>query len=360
MGWHGIIHGGITSGIIDDLFAQYCHIEAPELFALTKMLQVHFLKPAFPDEVLFARITKTSLERSDDGDRNKRLWVQGHIDAFRNNDFITVAKAEALFVLCKQLPEQPKVGSLLPRERAFERMPQELWKMVIEYLPSLSGRYVAEVFGFKLEERHQKHADVWHSMFREKDTWTLIAIRQGLNPFVVGDGLHTLYNDPKQPAYLCLLTGDKTRNIRHDKMKLLTSLREHHFNENGEVVFHDSKIILNIEEALYNPFFITSTPEKLFSCQKNRLRSASLYYTDSQYALQEIGPGNIIGIRQQVSTFARCIFYMWHYSETPKRDVIKAKASAVFSASKLPTYISSLSHRVQIQWGQHPWVGVGE
>jgi hypothetical protein len=98
--------------MIDDLFAQYCHIEAPELFTLTKMLQIHFVKPAFPDEVLFARITKTSPlpERSNGGERNKRLWVQGHIDAVRNNEIITVAKAEALFVLCKQLPEQLKVG----------------------------------------------------------------------------------------------------------------------------------------------------------------------------------------------------------------------------------------------------------
>jgi hypothetical protein len=80
-------------------------------------------------------------------------------------------------------------------------------------------------------------------MFREEDTWTLITTRQGLNPFLSGDDIHILYNGPNQPAYICLSTGDKTRNIRHDKMKLLKSLREHHFNENGEVVFHDPKII---------------------------------------------------------------------------------------------------------------------
>jgi hypothetical protein len=90
-------------------------------------------------------------------------------------------------------------------------------------------------------------------MFREEDTWTPIAVRQGLNPFLSGDDLNILHNDPKQPAYICLSTGDKTRNIGHDKMKLLKSLREHHFNKNGEVVFYDSKIILNIAEALYNP-----------------------------------------------------------------------------------------------------------
>jgi hypothetical protein len=70
-----------------------------------------------------------------------------------------VAKAEALFILCKQLSEKLKVGSLLPSERGCKRMPQELWKMVIEYLPSLNGKCAAQVFGFKLDERHQKHAE---------------------------------------------------------------------------------------------------------------------------------------------------------------------------------------------------------
>jgi hypothetical protein len=304
MGWHGIIHGWITSGIIDDLFAQYCHIEAPGLFALTKMLQIHFVKPAFPDETLFARITKTSPppERSDDGERNKKLWVHGHINAVRNNEVITVANVDALFILYKQLPEQSKVGSFLPRERAFERMPQELWKMVIEHVPSLTGKHAAQVFGFELEERHQKHADLWDRLLREEDTWTPIATRQGLNPFLIGDDLHTLFDDPKQPAYICLATGDKTGNIQHDKMKLLASLRDHHFNENGEVVFHDSKVILNIDGALYNRFLVTSTPKNLFSCQNNRLRSASLYWADSQYALRTIGPDDIVGIGERAST----------------------------------------------------------
>ncbi|PMD60257.1 uncharacterized protein K444DRAFT_528693 [Hyaloscypha bicolor E] len=174
--------------------------------------------------------------------------------------------------------------------------------MVIEYLPSLTGKYAAQAFGFKLEEQHEKHAGVWDRIIREEDAWTPIAIRQGLNPVLIGDGLHTLFNDPTQPAYICLSTGDKTRNIRHDQTKLLASLREHHFNENGEVVFHDSKIILNIDEALYNPFFVTLTPKRLFSCRNNRLCSASLYWADSQYALRTIGPDDIVGIGEKVST----------------------------------------------------------
>jgi acyl-coenzyme A thioesterase PaaI-like protein len=344
MGWHGIIHGGITSGIIDDLFAQYCNLEAPGLFALTKTLQIHFAKPVFPDEVLFARITKTSptRERSNDGEsRNKRLWVQGHIDAVRNNEAITVAKAEAIFILCKQLPEQPKVKPILPR------MPQEVWDVVIEYLPSLTGKYAAQVFGFKLEEWHKKHADIWDMVLREGETWTPVATRQGLNPSLIGDDLHNLFNDPKQPAYICLSTGDKSANIRYDKMKLLASLREHHFNENGEVVFHDSNIILNIDEALYNRFFVTSTPKKLFSCQDNRLRSASLYWADSQHALRAIGPDDIVGIGERASTLKDVSYICGITLTHPKEMALRQRHQQCFQhPSCPPTYpVLSLDYK---------------
>jgi acyl-coenzyme A thioesterase PaaI-like protein len=107
-GWRNIIHGGITSGMFDDIFAQYCHLEAPELFALTKGLHIDFVKPAFSDEVLLARVSKTtSLARSEDPrKRNKKLWVEGHINAVRGNEIVTLAIAKAFFILCEQLPEQ--------------------------------------------------------------------------------------------------------------------------------------------------------------------------------------------------------------------------------------------------------------
>jgi hypothetical protein len=38
LGWRGIIHGGITCGMIDDIFAQYCRAETPEFLPLTKMI----------------------------------------------------------------------------------------------------------------------------------------------------------------------------------------------------------------------------------------------------------------------------------------------------------------------------------
>ena len=40
--------------------------------------------------------------------------------------------------------------------------------MVIEYLPSLNGKYEAQVFGFKLDERHKEHAESGIECFVKK------------------------------------------------------------------------------------------------------------------------------------------------------------------------------------------------
>jgi hypothetical protein len=140
-------------------------------------------------------------------------------------------------------------------------------------------------------------------IFRDNEKWTSIARRQGIMPVLVGDGLHTLYRDPTQPAYVALLSGDKTRTIRHDKTKLLAALRPHTLNKNNEIVFKESRIVLNIDDAIHNPFIITLTPNRLFGyCEQGQLRSASLYLQDSEYALRTVGQADIVGAGQCVST----------------------------------------------------------
>jgi hypothetical protein len=54
-----------------------------------------------------------------------------------------------------------------------------------------------------------------------------------------GEGLHDLFNDPKQPAYVAVLTGDKSGKLGHCKESLISSLKPHTRNEKDEIVFHD-------------------------------------------------------------------------------------------------------------------------
>lgn len=85
-------------------------------------------------------------------------------------------------------------------------------------------------------------------------------------------------------------------------MKLLPSLRAYDWNEEQEIMLQESNIALNIDEALYNLFFIGLTLEKLFPHQDTGLRSASLYWRDNQYAVRTIGPDHIVGIGEKAST----------------------------------------------------------
>jgi hypothetical protein len=197
--------------------------------------------------------------------------------------------------------------------------------MVIGDLPSLSGSNAAEAFGFRLQERHRKHSDIVKKIFLVDEKWTPIARRQGIKLVLVGDNLHALYNDPMQPAYLALVVGDKTKTIRHDIAKLLAALRPHRLNKENEIVFHESRIVLNIDDAIHNPFFITTTPKKLFGyCEQGKLRSASLYLKDSEYALRRIRQDDIVGAGARVSTLQDvsliCGITLTHPKEMERRQ----------------------------------------
>jgi acyl-coenzyme A thioesterase PaaI-like protein len=343
MGWHGIIHGGIISGVFDDIFARYCYSEGAGAIPLTKMLQVEYIKPVCPEETLFARVTRASRSRDDTGKRGKKLWVQGSIETIPDDKVTTLVKAHALFILCDQLPLQPKRKAALPcLDRSYKRMPQELWQMVIGDLPSLSGSNAAEAFGFRLQERHRKHSDILKNIFRLDEKWTAIARRQGIKLVLVGDNLHALYNDPMQPAYLALVAGDKTKTIRHDIARLLAALRPYKLNKKNEIVFHESRIVLNIDDAIHNPFFITATPKKLFGyCEQGKLRSASLYLQDSEYSLRTIRQDDIVGAGARISTLQDVT------SEMGTRIGVQSAVMsvAILSGSPIGGQLLELSHK---------------
>ena len=192
--------------------------------------------------------------------------------------------------------------------------------MVVGYLPSLTGRYAAEVFGFGLEERHWRHSSVWNKIWKD-NLWTSCATEMGLDPFLVGDGLHCLIKDPNQPARIALLTGDKTGQIRRHRTQLLLSLRPHHLNERNEAVFCDSGIILNVGDALYNTYYTILSPESLFTYHDNYgLRSGSLFWHDSEYALRTIVAEDVVGVGGPASNLL-AISFMCGITLTLPREI---------------------------------------
>ena len=106
-------------------------------------------------------------------------------------------------------------------------------------LPTLSARFAACMFNFSLVLQQQKHSNV-QSAILENENWSLIAASQGLNPVLVGQNLHNLYDceDTRnaKPAYIVLVTGDKSGDIRFNKQVLLDSFRPHIFNNKTKEV----------------------------------------------------------------------------------------------------------------------------
>ena len=58
---------------------------------------------------------------------------------------------------------------------------------------------------------------------------------------------------------------------------------------------------MNVVDALYNTFFTTLDPKRLFGWEEGKLRSACLYWKDKEYALRCIGAGDIVGIGGQAA-----------------------------------------------------------
>lgn len=197
---------------------------------------------------------------------------------------------------------QPECSITNCVEMSFTRMPQELWSAVVEDLPSLTGRHTAKIFGFLLSEKHQRHSGILNKIF-ETNEWASIVTDLGYAPFVFGDDLHRLFEDPKQAAYIALLTGDKSGKLLQHRDSLLSSLRAHSRNGKNEIFFHHSRIILNVTDALESAFLTTLAPARLFSySDENQLRSACLYWQDNEYALHNVTSNDVVGAGGRAST----------------------------------------------------------
>jgi hypothetical protein len=101
-------------------------------------------------------------------------------------------------------------------------------------------------------------------------------------------------------------------------------------------VFQESNITLNINEALYNLFYISLTPEKLFSYQHTGLRSASLYWKDNQYAVRTIGPDDIVGMGDKACTLQDVSLICGITLTHPKEMMLRQRHQQCFQHPNCP------------------------
>lgn len=169
---------------------------------------------------------------------------------------------------------------------------------MIQSLPSLSAWNASKAFKFSLTERQYHHAQIWNAIFEAEPS---VAADLNLNLALVGRDLQNLYKskdiNKAKRAYIVLVTGDMSGDIRYRYKDLRQLLKDHTFNEDtNEVMFTKSNIVLNIHDARYNDEFISIKPKKirrLFVKRNKRLESACIFCHDPNYRLYTTGPNDV-------------------------------------------------------------------
>jgi hypothetical protein len=94
--------------------------------------------------------------------------------------------------------------------------------LVINHFWRLTRKF-AKAFRFERTPKH-KHDKVWDTIFPKNKTWLSVASKMGLIPVIVGQDVSTLYNGSREPAYIVLVTGDYSGDLRLQKQLLLDCL----------------------------------------------------------------------------------------------------------------------------------------
>ena len=98
------------------------------------------------------------------------------------------------------------------------------------------------------------------------------------------------------------MTGDESGDIRSHSLIFIDSLRPHTYNKTTkEVMFTNSRIILNVHDAVSNDSTNFVNWGRLFSCPENSLRSAYLYQRDHYYALRPLRIEDVTGAGVKIS-----------------------------------------------------------
>lgn len=133
-------------------------------------------------------------------------------------------------------------------------LPLELWHQIMDEMPSLTARYAARVFKFRLRSPQRNHSRVWDNIFQNQ-MWLNQITSIGINPILIGKDLNVLYHNNKKIESMDLTlivyldTQTKSKLGLSDSI-FLDSLRPHKVNKKtGEIKF-ESGITLNASHVL--------------------------------------------------------------------------------------------------------------
>ena len=182
--------------------------------------------------------------------------------------------------------------------------------------------HIARKFTGTFRKNQQKHDKIWDAIFPSKK-WLSVASEMGLIPVLLGQGVRILHSGSHKPAYVVLVTGDYSGELRDQRKLLLECLKidnnKRRFNRRTqEVVLEEFNITLNIEDAYLSPESIRMDPRKLFS--EHCISSAALFWRD--YNLRAINPDDVVGIGGRASNLGSVASWCGVELTHPKMKVI--------------------------------------
>lgn len=189
---------------------------------------------------------------------------------------------------------------------AADKISQELWDMVADHLPSLSARYAATAFGFRLKPQQERHAGIWDAVFQDL-TWVSAASSTGCEPVLIGKDLDPHGDDnvyPLENPYLVLVA--KPFESRSERELFLHSLRGHQAQDDNRELELASGVTLNVAH-LHDPHGRLPVRITKLLDRHKRVRTAVLFWQGS--SIDSVNLETIVGARGMGSVLKSFLGY---------------------------------------------------
>jgi hypothetical protein len=193
--------------------------------------------------------------------------------------------------------------------KSWDLMPNELLLHIGSFLPHLRRHLLHDSWQRWKDDPKDKHSKAFNNIFKSGRWFSLIE-ELGLYAFLAGSDVVPYYHGKKGPHYLALcLAHNCNSSQKRGKPDvadipfeefLQTNRKVVTINHVGEYYFPDCDLTLNVRDATCNDYLTcVSEPHKLVGHKFGRLGfySAYLNWNSDSFKYCEIGPENIIGIK---------------------------------------------------------------
>ena len=98
-GWPGVVHGGVTSTVLDEALGRCAVKTFPAKTGVTANLEINFLKPVITNSFYVVRAVP-----QEEGQTDTKRWVNGRLET---TDGAVCAEAKSLYVVPKKFKTRP-------------------------------------------------------------------------------------------------------------------------------------------------------------------------------------------------------------------------------------------------------------